>query len=308
VGTLIGGSFSRVAHPTNDPAELGAALDHNRFGGHLDIRWRPGGGILSWSAGYVGSVLQFDNQDYALDRAEHGFRTRGRYRFLPRTALLYEGQLGFISQLHRGSRLADAAPISSQLGINGLVTTRLSALLMAGFKAMFFEPTESGSLDDFDGVVGRGEVTWYVGAAAPETEGPEDRGLSHVRLGVQRDALPGGLGNFYQLNRGFMEVVLSAAGVVVVTARGGYSMVVHAPPRDTNGQPLATNGGKIFENRIDAGLFAEYRLLPTVALLGNLEFSGSQPDNYVIVDTNRFLQDNLKYNRFTALFGARWFL
>jgi hypothetical protein len=308
VATLIGGSFSRVAHPTNDPAEIGAGLNHNQFGGHLDIRWRPGGGILSWTIGYAGSVVQFDNQEYALDRAEHGFRTLGRYRFLPRTALLYEGQVGFVSQLSRDSRLANAAPISSQLGINGLVTTRFSVLMMAGFKAMFFEPTPSGSVDDFNGVVGRGEVTWYTGGAAPDMDGPEDRGLSHVRLGVQRDVQPGGIGNFYQLNRGFLEATMSAAGVVVVTAEAGYSLVVHAPPRDTDGQPLSSTGGKVVENRIDAGLYAEYRLVPTFALLGNLEFSSSQPDNYVIVDTTRFLQDNLKYNRFTALVGARWFL
>lgn len=308
VTTLIGGSFKRVTHPTNDPAQFGADLDNNQFGGHLDIRWRPGGGILSWSAGYAGTMLKFDNVDHALDRAEHGFRTSGRYRFLPRTALLYEGQVGFINQLHRGSRLTNAAPISSQLGVNGLITARMSALLMAGFKSMFFEPSESGAQDDFHGVIGRGEVTWFVGASAPETEGPEDRGLSHVRVGAQREVLPGGIGNFYQLNRAFLEVVLSAGGVVVVTGKGGYSLVVHAPPRDTNGQPLTTTGNRIFESRIDAGLYAEYRLLPTVALLGNLEFNGSQPDNYVIVDTRRNLQDNLRYSRFTALIGARWFL
>jgi hypothetical protein len=221
---------------------------------------------------------------------------------------LYEGQVGFVSQLHSDSRLADAAPISSQLGINGLVTTRFSALLMGGFKAMFFEPTVSGSIDDFDGVIGRGEATWYIGSAAPDIEGPEDRGLSHIRLGVQRDVLPGGIGNFYELNRAFLEFTMSAAGVVVVTAKGGYSLVVHAAPRDAAGQPLATTGGTVIENRIDAGLYAEYRVLPTVALLGNLEFTASQPDNYIVVDTTRFLQDNLKYSRVTALVGARWFL
>jgi hypothetical protein len=42
--------------------------------------------------------------------------------------------------------------------------------------------------------------------------------------------------------------------------------------------------------------------------LGNLEFTASQPDNYIVVDTTRFLQDNLKYSRVTALVGARWFL
>lgn len=308
VGTLIGGSFSRVAHPTNDPSAFGAELDRNRYGGHLDVRWRPGGGILSWSVGYAGSVTQFDNEDYALDRAEHGFRTLGRYRFLPKTSLLYEGEVGFVSQLHRESRLGNAAPISSQLGINGLVTTRLSALVMAGFKAMFFERTDSGALDDFDGVIGRGEVTWYIGAAAPGTDGPEDRGLSRIRLGLHRDVLPGGIGNYYELNRAFLEFTMSALGVVVVTAKGGYSLVIHSTPRDAAGQPLAASGGDVLENRIDAGLYAEYRLLPTVALLGNLEYTASQPDNYVIVDTRRLLQDNLKYSRVTALLGARWFL
>jgi phage tail protein X len=307
LGAAIGAAFSRVAHPTSDPGVVGG-LDHNRYGGHIDFRWRPGGGVLSWSLGYAGLVTQFDDTRLRLDRAEHGLRTRGRYRFLPRTALLYEGELGVVQQLHPGSRLANAAPISSQLGLNGLVTTRLAVLVMGGFKAMFFDPTESGSFDDFDGAIGRGELTWFLGASPEDMSGPEDRGLSHLRLGVQRDVAPGGIGNYYETNRGFIGLTWSAGGVFVLNAKAGYALIVHATPRDDAGQPLTTGGGQIVEQRPDAGLYAEYRILPTVALLGNLEYSASQPDNYVIVDTMTLVQDNLKYSRFTALFGGRWFL
>lgn len=305
-GALIGASFTRISQPNSDPGVVGSGLDRSRYGGHLDFVWRPGGGVLSWSAGYAGSVLRFDNTAFELDRAEHGFRTRGRYRFLPRTALLYEGEVGVIQQLVRDSRFGNAAPVSSQLGLNGLVTPRFALLAMAGFKAMFFEPTSTGALDDFDSVIGRAEATWFLGAAPEGLDGPEDRGLNHVRLGVQRDALPGGIGNFYQLNRAFLELTMSTGGVFVLTAHGGYGLVIHSPPRDDRGQPRAD--GKVMEQRPEAGLYGEYRLLPTVALLGNLEFTGSLPDNYVVVERGTAVQDNLKFTRFTALFGARWFL
>lgn len=306
-GAALGASYSRFVNPSNDPDTQSTGLNRNRYGGNLDLIWRPGGGTLSWSAGYHGNVLQFDNPEHRLDRAEHGFRTRGRYRFLPRTALLYEGEIGLVTQLHQDSRQGNAAPISSQLGINGLVTTRISALLLGGVKAMFFEPTDAGSLDDFDGFIGRGELTWFFGPAAEGSEGPEDRGVSHLRFGVQRDVLPGGVGNFYQLNRGFLELGMMAGGVVVVTARTGFSIVVHATPRDDNGQPLSS-GGEVTEQRPEAGLYAEYRVLPSVAVLGNIEFTASQPNNYIVVDSATFLQDNLKFSRFSALAGVRWFL
>jgi hypothetical protein len=309
VGALIGASFSRIAQPVSDPAASGVGLDRNRYGGHLDFVWRPGGGVLSWSAGYGGNISRFDNTELELDRAEHGFRTRGRYRFLPRTALLYEGELGVITQLHRNSRLGNASPISSQLGINGLVTPRLAVLALAGIKAMFYEPTSSGALDDFDGVIGRAELTWFLGTAPEGLEGPEDRGLSHLRLGVQRDVFPGGIGNFYQLNRAFVALTMASGGVFVLTARGGHALVVHSTPRDDAGQPRSQEG-QVIEQRPEAGLYAEYRVLPTVAILGNLEFTASLPNNYIVVDADRaeYLQDNLKFTRFTAMFGARWFL
>src|SRR5690606_9300914 len=101
-------------------------------------------------------------------------------------------------------------------------------------------------------------------------------------LGVQRDVFPGGISNYYTLNRGFLELTVSAGGVFVLAARAGHAIAIHATPRDEDGQPISTTGGSITEQRPEAGAYAEYRLLPTVALLGNLEFTASLPNNYVI--------------------------
>src|SRR5690606_21327336 len=150
--------YTRIAQPYNAPGAV--TYDRSVVDGGGDLRWRPGGGLLQWSLGYGADLTRYDEQDFALNRATHNLRTRGSWRFLPRTALLYFGDVQFVNRLHVDSRLPNANPVATQLGINGLITERFSVLVLGGFKAIFFEPDGAGNTDDFDDVVGRAEVTW----------------------------------------------------------------------------------------------------------------------------------------------------
>jgi hypothetical protein len=193
--------------------------------------------------------------------------------------------------------------------VNGLVTRRLALLLMGGWKAMFYEPDPAGNIDDFDGPIGRAEVTWYFKDGDKVTAGQGQVGISSWTVGYQRDVSPSGLANYYQLDRVYTDVSYAIGGVLVLTFRGGVGFVHHPVVRDRAGQLLSDPNG-IDEFRPNASLFAEYRLMSTVALISNTAFSASPSDNFVSAPdpTNTVPRDNLKYFRFTSFIGVRWFM
>src|SRR5690606_4646137 len=86
-------AINRMAQPSSDPGVPGAAISRTSFGGGAEIRVRPGAGTLEWSLGYDGRFTAFDEPALArdLDAIDHGANLRGRWTFLPQTALLYDG-------------------------------------------------------------------------------------------------------------------------------------------------------------------------------------------------------------------------
>ncbi len=306
-GADIGGYVGRLVEPNNDPGALDEAFDRTRFGGHLDLRWKPGGGVLSWSLGYQANMTIFDKRDYGLDTITHGPRTQGRWKFLPRTSLLYEGSLLFVRHPQEDTRQVDSNPIETQLGINGLLTTRLSMLLMAGWKATFYD-----NGDDFDGPVGRAEVTWHIkGTDDEEQRGAGNVGASTFLLGYSRNVSDSGIANYYQSDQVYADLTYGVGGVLLLSLRGGVAFVHHPAPLDSQGGVLTVDGGEIDEIRPSARLYAEYRFSNTFALFNRTAFSASPNDNLIQIiqatgadDRN----DNLRYYRFTSFLGVRWFM
>lgn len=296
---------SRVAQPSDNPGVFSALLSRTSVAGGGDVHWRPGGGTLEWSLGYDARLTVYDETDYDLDSFEQGISLKGRWAFLPQTALLYDGRVAFVDYLRSGGRLLDSTPISSMLGINGLITPRLGLLLQGGWKATFFEPDPLGRYDDYDGPIGRAELTWFLAAPDP---GARSVGFSNLRLGYLRDVANSGIANYYVIDRVYADLSYAVGGVLLFGLRGGMSFVKHPAPLDADGQALTLDGEDINELRPDAYLSAEYRITSTFAAIANAGYSSSLRDNVIIVNQERNLLDNLQFSRFTALVGARWFL
>ncbi len=303
----VNGTVSRVAQPTNDPSVVDAVLSRTALTGGGDLRWRPGGGTLEWSVGYDGTYTTFDDASFGLDYVDHGPNLKGRWTFLPQTALLYDGRLGFVSYVSpRNERLVDSTPMTSTLGFNGLITRRIAFLTQAGWKATFFE---GDTVADYDGLIGRVEATWFV-ASEPSASGA--RGFSTLKLGYQRDVANSGISNYYVIDKLYADLSYAAAGVLFVTARAGVGLVKH--PRSSllvlSESTFAPRD--IREVRPDFLLSGEYRLTSNVALVGSLNYTGSIGDNIVLLNRSTEGEpeyaDNLAFSRFTALVGARWFL
>jgi hypothetical protein len=305
----VNAMVSRIAQPTNDPGIPQAALQRTAISGGADLRWRPGGGTLEWSLGYDGTYVRFDDANLALDYVDHGPNLKGRWTFFPQTALLYDGRIGFVSYLARQDRLVDSTPMSSTLGFNGLITPRIALLAQAGWKATFFE--DQSKIEDYDGMIGRVEGTWYI-ASQPAEGGI--RGFSSAKLGYQRDVATSGIANYYVVDRFYGDLSYAAGGVFFLTARAGMGLVRHPLTSLQLWNGTTYDEREIHEVRPDVLLSGEYRLTTNVAIMGTLSYSASLGENIVRLRRDAAESgdtagaDNLNFSRFVALVGARWFL
>lgn len=308
-GADIGLNFSRVEQPTNNPDRL-IAFDRNSGSGSFDLRWRPGGGVLRWSLGYSAGLTVFDDSEFGLNSLQHGPRTSGRWRFLPRTSLLFEGSMQFITHTQSNTRQIDSNPITTQLGLNGLLTPRFSLLVMGGWKATFYDADPTGRNEDYDGPVGRAEVTWHITRAERLPEDGASVGASSASFGYARDVRNSGISNFYRSDRLYADATYTVGGVLLMSLRGGVAFVHHPLPLDSQGEPLTLDGEAIDEIRPDARLYLEYRLSDTLAVISRSEFSASPKNNFLrlATDVDDPPLDNLRFLRFTSFLGARWFL
>jgi hypothetical protein len=300
-GADLAVDYSRVDQPYNNPGQL--ALDHSMYTGGGDLRWRPGGGLLEWHWGYSARLTTYDDPAYALDTVVHNFRTRGVWRFLPRTGLFYQGDFGLVSHRDVSSRVPDSNPVATQLGVNGLITSSFGALLMGGWKSIFFAPYSNGVIEELDTPVGRAELTWFMGGEGSMDAAAGDVGFSTLKLGFFHDGYSSELANFYRIDKGYVQLSAMLAQVIYLQAEAGAAFVRHSVPRSNEGEPLVN--GKLREWRQDVTLYGEYRLATSFAVFINTAFNASPRDNTVALNDG---SDALKYTRFTALLGARWFL
>lgn len=300
-GADFSAAYTRITQPYNAPGVV--AFNRSIYAGTADLRWRPGGGLLEYNAGYGARLTRFEDASAGLDNLTHGLRVRGLWRFLPRTALLHLAEVSFVNRTTE-SRLLDANPVSSQLGVNGLITSRVGLLLMGGWKAIFFGADPAGNVEEFDGPIGRAELTWFINGGGRVDPTAADVGFSSLKLGYFRDGIVSELSNFYTIDKVYADLTAFIAGTMLLRLSGGFANIQHELPRSDSGAPLALPAPR--EVRPDAQLYAEYRLMRTLGVFFNGGFSASPRNNSVSSGPGSL--DSLTFTRYTALMGVRWFL
>jgi hypothetical protein len=308
VGIDLFAAYVRAFEPTNDPDEdRDWTRDTVRAGG--DLIWRPGGGLFEWSAGYNVMFNWFEAQPFQLyNNVQNQIRTRGRWRFLPRTALLYEGSYTFLSYTNPTSQ-NDGDSINSRIGIRGLVTNRLALLGLVGWAASFYENTDvNGQVfqaRQYDSVVGQAEARWFLQSAPSEESLTAPVGLSSIALGYTRQFSNSYYGSFYQRDRGYGQFGLFLGGAVVGSLEAGVSRIAY--PEVT----LSTQQVESFSQlRFDARLFAEYRFIDTVGVNTTLRYDLCDSPAVPVSSTPGGVQqtDDLSFTRWQAYIGLRWFM
>ncbi len=292
-GGDIYGDFVRIPQPSNNP-DFNFNRFTARFGG--GIVWAPGGGMFDWRLGYQYSFTYFEQNDLrSLSNYTNEVNTRGRWRFLPRTAFLYDASLGFLRYTNPTPGSLDSDPVRARIGLNGLVTSSFALLAMVGWGASFYKGPNA---QQFDSVIAQGELKWYI----TPNPGTDATGaglvLSSIAVGYARDFFNSYLGDYYTRDRGYVNLssfisqrflLVLDAGVAALhypNVYGNTRLLVHTPFTST---------------LVDALLFGEYRFSDSIGLNTTIRYSTN------ITDTD-IQGDFLDWKRFEAYIGLRWFL
>jgi hypothetical protein len=307
------GTFTRTIQPTvaGNP-DLSFNRDDVTAGAEVGVQ--PNSGTLDWHLGYQFHATLFEDGSTFNNRT-HQIMSRGRWKFRPRTAVLYDASVSFRDYSNAGAAptlLHGSSPVRARLGLNGLITPRFSLLAMAGWAATFFDTKGPGgaNVQQFDSVIGQVEAKFF-----PTSKGGEDFAaasllLSSIAVGYTRDYQFSYLGDYYATDRGYAKISYFFAGRVLLSLEGGVAAIEYPTIFFKTGTKMSDPFNDI---RADATLFAEYRVLPTVGINTTLRytenFSSTQlPVTDAPVQGQQDLRYDMSWRRFEAYLGVRWFM
>ena len=299
VGFNILDNFTRTAQPSLDPdPNVGLDRDDNRAAGEL-VFTKPGG-LLDWRFGYAFGLTYFEKSSVqSLNNTRNEVYTKGRWKFLPRTALVYDGNFQAIHYTNSTPGLNDSTPLRTRVGLSGLFTDRLSVLAMVGWGASFYKNGQ-----DFDSVIGQLELRYFLTGAAPEA-GTTAPSMSSFAVGFTRDFFNSYLGNYYERDRGYVQLSALFAQRFYLGLDAGVAAIRYSTILDR-----ATDGHEVHPGftdiRFDASLFGEYRVKDWLGFNATVQYLGESSSAKIPATTRSGVLD-MKFNRVQALVGVRAF-
>jgi len=321
LGAALFASYGRVVQPNAGTADPNQSFVRDDFNAGGEIVTQPGGGTLDWHFGYQFHDTIFETtQGQPFNNTTHEAFTRGRWKFRPRTALIYDATLRFLSYGNSGLAVAqglvNSTPVRARIGLNGLITERFAALALVGWGASFYDTSSFKALAQYDSVIGQAELKWYL-TASPGIAAASDitLALSTITVGYTRDFVNSYLGNFYGSDRGYLRFDYFFGGRALVSLTGGlgaieYPHMYFINTGDTRSQAFT-------DLRTDATLFSEYRLTDSFGINATLRYTANFSSHQVL-DADPGMMGvgptagpgsfDMSWTRFEAFLGARWFL
>jgi hypothetical protein len=309
VGADTNLNFIRQGQPSNN-TDTQNAFDRDTLRAGAGVTWRPGGGLFDWRLGYDFMYNYFERANFSyLNNYQNQINMRGRWRFLPRTALLYDGNYTWVTYPNPGPQ-NDGTIARSRIGMNGLITNRLSLLALVGWAGTFYKEGPGQAPQQFDSLTAQVELKWFIsggGSDAAMNPGSAPVGLSYASLGYTRDVSNSYLGNFYQKDRGYLGISYLIGGVFVASVSGGVANLAY-PDSYYPGSPDIQQPA-FSEQRVDATVFGEYRLSNKFGLNTTFNYDRNFTDVAIqTADDPMAPTDYLAYERWQIFFGARYFL
>jgi hypothetical protein len=316
-GGALYASYARVIRPNAVTADPNLSFNTDTAGAGAEIITQPNSGTLDWRFGYrfQGSFFEASYAN-AYNNLTNEAYTRGRWKFRPRTALLYDATLGFIDYTNQASAaaagLASSTPVRARIGLNGLVTDRFALLALAGWGSSFYSNAVTSHQQQYDSVIGQGELKWFLSASPGIAQASDlSLALSSIALGYTRDFQNSYLGNYYGSDRGYLKFSFFFAGRALVSLEGGVGAIEYP---DMWWNSTLERHGAFTDMRADATLFGEYRFTDTFALNATLRYTANfsnvhdLPDVLPPVPAGTAGVYDMAWNRFEAFLGVRWFM
>ncbi len=304
LGGDLYGDYSRTGEPSNS-ALTDLAFDRGTARGGAGLTWRPGGGMFEWRLG--GEILYnyFEDTPYDVyDNANFSILTRGRWRWLPRTAWIYDARYTMIRYTHADTPQNEGDVVEARIGQSGLITNRFAFLAMLGWNSTYFVDSTFAA-QNYDGFVGHGELKWFL--LPPPSGNSASVGLSSIALGAMRTLGNSYLGSFDIRDRLYANFAYFMGGVFVLNLQAGLSRVRFP----ASGYAGGTNPA-FASTDIDLTLYGEYRFSDTFALMSTLRYDRRRADTQPRVpdatQASGSRNENIDYSRFQIWVGLRWFM
>lgn len=292
----IYGDIGRTITATNQGI---TSESFNRIGAHAgaELVWQPNSGLLDWRLGYRFSGTIFEADRFTgLTNLENTIQTRGRFRFLPRTALIYDARFGFITY-PSATQKTSSHPLRMQLGFNGLITKSFGLLAMAGWGAGFY--SAPADQNDFDSVIGQLEVRWYLTPNPSSDPDAATTTISAVTAGFLRDFQDSYLGSYFERDRGYLNFTYLLDGKYLLVLDGGVGPHVYPAIPQFNKSGFTAL-------RADASLFGEYRIKDYFGLNLTLRLNANLTGESFTVPPG--VPDYIGFGQFESYLGVRWFM
>jgi len=299
-------NFIRQGQPSNNP-DTQNAFDRDSLRVGAGVSWRPGGGLFDWRLGYEFLYNYFEKAAFSyLNNYQNQINMRGRWRFLPRTALIYDGNYTWVAYPNPSSQ-NDGTIARSRIGMNGLITNQLSLLAMVGWAGTFYNQGSNPKPQQFDSITAQAELKWYIsGGTDAMNPGSAPVGLSFATIGYMRDVSNSYLGNFYQRDRGYVGLSYLLGGAFVTAVTAGIANLAFPESYFPSGR---VQQEAFSQQRLDASVFGEYRFSNTFGLNATVNYDRNFTDVAIPPSEDpTAVPDALAYSRWQAFLGVRWFL
>jgi len=298
-------TLGRLIQPSQE-AVVGESYNRLSPNAGAEIVWNPNGGLLDWRLGYNFASTIFEASSFSsLTNLYHTIQTRGRWRFLPRSAVIFDARAGFIQYVNGGEKTG-SHPLRVQLGYNGLITNNFGAMLMVGWGASFYDPSAretAETVQDFDSVIGQAEVRYFLTPAPSSDASAVSTTLSSVSLGFARDFYDSYLGSYFERDRGYLKLTYFFGGKLVVIVDAGAGALVNPTINTPSVQTPAWT-----DVRIDASGFAEYRFKNSFGINTTIRYNTRISDKTIEIKNQPGAFDKLQWQQFEAYLGARWLM
>jgi hypothetical protein len=311
----ISGNFTRLVQPS----VLGSpdiSYNNDLVSATADLGVQPNLGTLDWHFGYTIAATIFEQSggDPYNNLLNTGY-TRGKWRFRPRTAVIFDGQVAYRDYSDASASnfvLHQSTPVRARVGMEGLVTPAFAVIAMVGYGGTLENansPTDT-TVQQYDSVIGNLELRFYPLGSQPGADGKPSLLVSTISLGYNRDFAASFMGDFYGVDRGYLKAEYFFNSQVVITLTGGVGTLEH--PNIYVNPTGGTAGGLLLKSytdvAADATLFAEYRIIPSVGInaTGTYLENFSNTEIPVTIGNTQVFDTNMR--RITAFAGVRWFL
>ena len=319
------GSEVRTIQPNSISNQTNPDLAYNydTLGVGAELVAQPHSGTLDMRLGYQLHATVFeDTQGEPFNNLNHDVSLKGRWKFRPQTAFVYDGSVSFMSftdAANQNTELHNSTPVRAKIGLTGLITPRLSATALGGWAASFYTPsTTAPQVQQYDSFIANAQLSYNLASNPRDEPGSASLTLSSVTLGYNRDYQTSFLSDYYGIDRGYLKFSYMFAGRLLLSLEGGagaieYPRIYYTPNGGGNGTDAIH--ASFTDARVDGTLFGEYRFTSSFAVNATLNYQQNFSSTELPIartgtnGTNASpLVYDLAWQRVQAYLGVRWFL